>query len=398
MRGRGRAVIGAALAALLLLVGACGGDDGQPETATDAPTPESAATPDEEPTADGDATADEASPAADEAATEDEAAADDEGAATLTIYSGRDPELIEQIIDLFEEETGVQVFTRYGNSAEMSAQLLEEGDRTPAEVFYSQEVGAIGVLARAGLLAPLPDATIERVAPRFRPGEEHLWVGVTGRSRVIAYNPDVLAEAGVDVPAGVLDLTDPAYEGLVAWVPDNAGFQAFVTGFRVSRGEDAARAWLEAMIANGAQRIAGNSGTLEAIEAGDQALGLINHYYWGRATEELGGLDEQTARLVFPAGDDPGGLVNATAVGITATGADNPAARQFVDFLLSDEVQALFASELFEYPVVPGVPGPETQSELIPALDELEGPDLDLTDLDDLEGTQALLRELGLID
>lgn len=376
MRRRAAAAV---LALPLALLAACGDDD-EPGGSTDTTVAGTDAT--------GTDATDTDTTATGEAATEE----------VLTVYSGRDPELVEEIIDLFEEETGIRVFTRYGSSAEMGAQLLEEGERTPADVFYSQEVGAAGVLARAGLLTELPQATIDRVAPRFQPGEENLWVGVTGRSRVIAYNPATLESLGLEVPTGVLDLTDPSYAGHVGWVPDNAGFQAFVTGFRVSQGEDAVRAWLEAMVANGAERVGSNGVTLAAVEAGEKPIGLINHYYWAQAGAEAGDFEGQAARLVFPAGDDPGGLVNATAVGITTRGADNPAALLFVDFLLSDAVQALIAETLLEYPVVPGVPGPDAQSDLIPALDDLEGPDLDLTDLDDLEGTQALLRELGLIE
>jgi iron(III) transport system substrate-binding protein len=257
-------------------------------------------------------------------------------------------------------------------------------------VFLSQEVGAVGALAKADLLGDLPAETVERADERFRPAEGTQWVGVTARARVIAYNPDLLEAAGVDVPTGVTDLTDPAYDGLVAMVPSNAGFQAFVTGFRVSQGEDAARQWLEAMIANGADTsFESNGDVLEAVNNGDVAIGLINHYYWARHENR----DSLTAQLVFPAGDDPGGLVNATAVAVTPAGAENEAALAFVDYLLSDEGQQSFVTETWEYPVVDGVADPEG----IPALDELEGPALDLADLDSLEATQALLTELGLL-
>ena len=90
---------------------------------------------------------------------------------SLTVYSGRDEELIQPVIDAFAEATGADVEVRYGSSAEMGAALMEEGDRTPADVFYSQEVGALGMLAKEGLLAPLPEATTELVDERFRPAE-----------------------------------------------------------------------------------------------------------------------------------------------------------------------------------------------------------------------------------
>jgi iron(III) transport system substrate-binding protein len=304
---------------------------------------------------------------------------------TVTLYSGRDEELIQPLIDEFSRLTGVTVDVRYGNSAEMGAQILEEGANSPADVFYSQEVGAVGALAKEGLLAPLPDDIVERVQERFQPKGDNLWVGVTGRSRVIVYNPDEVDE----VPQCVKALTDPAYEGEVAIVPGNAGFQAFVTGFRVSEGDDAARQWLEDMQANKVVTdIESNSDVLEAVNNGDVAVGLINHYYWARHE----GRDQLKAQLIFPTGDDPGGLVNATAVGITAKGAKNPAALALVDYLTSAEGQKYFVEQTWEYPVVGGVVGPQG----LPPLAELEGPQIDLADLDSLAETQALLNDLGL--
>lgn len=308
---------------------------------------------------------------------------------TLTVYSGRNEGLSQPIIDDFEDATGVEVEVRYGNSAELAAALLEEGAATPADVFFSQEVGALGVLAKADLLAPLPDEVVERVDERFRPGAGNPWVGVTGRSRVIVYNPDLVD----DPPTTVTELTDPKYAGMTAWVPSNAGFQAFVTAFRVSQGEGAAAEWLDDMKANGAQAYNSNGDVLKAVNDGLVPMGLINHYYWGPLATELGGPDAITAQLIFPEGDDPGALVNATAVGIMAGAADDPAALAFVEYLLSIEGQTYFVTETYEYPVVAGVPDPEG----FPALESLEGPALDLTDLDSLEATQQMLTDAGLL-
>lgn len=321
-----------------------------------------------------------------EEATDTTAPASEE-AGSVTLYTGRDEELIAPLIEQFTDDTGIEVEVRYGDSAEMGAQLLEEGAETPADVFLSQDAGAIGVLANADLLADLPDETLDLVDARYRPAEGNAWVGVTGRSRVIVYNPDLVDE----VPESVLDLTDPQYEGQVAWAPGNASFQSFVTALRVTEGEDAAKAWLEDMIANGAQSYEKNGEILEAVNNGDIALGLINHYYWARSQPELG--DDLVAELVFPSEGDPGGLVNVTAVGITQPGADNPAAQELVDYLMSEAGQTYFVEETFEYPMIAGVGQPDG----VPALEELQGPEIDLTDLDSLEETQTLLSDVGLL-
>ena len=132
-----------------------------------------------------------------------------------------------------------------------------------------------------------------------------------------------------------------------------------------------------------------NGDVLEAVNNGDVAIGLINHYYWARHENR----DQLEAKLVFPSGEDPGGLVNATAVAVTPAGAENEAALTFVNYLLSDEGQETFVHETWEYPVVSSVADPEG----IPPLEDLDGPSIDLADLDSLEETQALLTELGLL-
>ena len=314
---------------------------------------------------------------------------DDAAAApqTITVYSGRSEELVQPLIDDFTKATGIKVKVRYGDTPEMAAQLLEEGERTPADVFYSQDAGATGALAKADLLTALPDATMERVDQRYRPSEGNTWVGVTGRARVITYHPDLVD----DLPDGVLDLVDPKFKDMVAWVPGNASFQAFVTALRVKLGEDGAREWLEAMKENGAKVYEKNGEVLDAVNSGEVPIGLINHYYWAQQLNESP--TTLKAKLIFPGGNDPGALVNASTVGITTNGADNPSAQRFVDFLLSDEAQAHFVTETAEYPLVAGVTDPAG----VPPLADLEGLDVDLNELDSLEASQALLTELGLL-
>jgi iron(III) transport system substrate-binding protein len=147
------------------------------------------------------------------------------------------------------------------------------------------------------------------------------------------------------------------------------------------------------MKANGVQTYEGNVEVLNAVNAGDLPMGLINHYYWAKLSTEVGGPEAMKAKLIFPEGQDPGALVNATAVGITAESGDNPAALALVNYLLSNEGQTYFATQTFEYPLVDGVADPVG----LPTLEELQGPVIDLTDLDSLEATQKLLTEEGLL-
>lgn len=305
----------------------------------------------------------------------------------LVLYSGRDEELVAPLIDAFEEQSGIDVEVRYGNSAELGAALLEEGGNTPADVVYSQEVGALGVLSDNDLLSPLPTQVVDLVDDRFAPAEGTDWVGVTGRSRVLVVNPEVVGE----VPDSVDDLTDPQYREQIGWAPSNASFQAFVTAFRVSRGEGPAADWLDAMIENEPQSFESNSDVLEAVDTGELGIGLINHYYWHQLKAEKG--DDVTAELVYLDPADPGALLNVAGVGILASAEDQEAAAKVAAFLVGEEAQRYFAEETAEYPVVAGITSP---FDLAP-VDASAQAGVDLNDLDSLADTQELLRKVGLI-
>jgi iron(III) transport system substrate-binding protein len=305
----------------------------------------------------------------------------------LVIYSGRNKNLVGPLLDRLQTATGLDVQVRYGDSAELAAQILEEGERTRADLFFSQDAGALGALAKEGMLAPVPQEVLNRVPAKYR-GADGTWVGVSGRSRVIVYDPRQVSEP----PTSVFELTDPKYRGKVGWAPTNASFQSFVTALRVISGEDKAREWLEAMKANDAQVYSNNVNILNAVDEGKLQLGLMNHYYWYEKVAERGQA-AVPSKLAFLPGGDPGALVNVAGVGVLKASAHGEAAQKAMDYLLGTDAQTYFAQETKEYPLISGV---ETDPGL-PALDSLKGPDIDLGRLDSLEQTVRLLEDVGLV-
>ncbi|HEX2728292.1 MAG TPA: iron ABC transporter substrate-binding protein [Rubrobacteraceae bacterium] len=307
---------------------------------------------------------------------------------SLIVYSGRGEELVGPVIEQFEEESGVDVQVRYGDTAELAATILEEGPNSPADVFFAQDPGALGALADENAFQKLPDEVLSKVDGRFRSANGE-WVGTTSRARVVAYNTDTLEES--DLPDSILDFTDPKWQGKIGWAPTNGSFQAFVTALRETEGEDAAREWLEGIQANDPFVYPDNSATLEAVASGEIEVGFVNHYYLYRALEEQG-MDFAARNYNFP-GTDIGNLIIASGVGTLKTADNGDQAERFVEYLLSKEAQQYFAEEDFEYPLIEGVqPAKE-----VPPLSSIKSPNVDLGSLDDLEGTLELLRETGAL-
>lgn len=306
---------------------------------------------------------------------------------TLTIYSGRSEELVAPLIQRFETESGIDVEVNYASTSELAATILEEGDQSPADVFFSQDGGALGALAAENRLAALPEDILGQVDERFR-SPDGMWVGVSGRARVAAFNTDLLAAE--DMPESILDFADPRWKGLIGWAPSNGSLQSFVTALRVLEGEDAARAWLEGIQANEPKVYEGNSPALQGVAAGEVQVAFINHYYLLAAQAD--GTAANVQNHFFPGGD-PGALVNVAGAGVLSTARNAPAALAFVEFLLSEESQRYFAEETYEYPLIEGV---EADDRLTP-LAEIDSPDIDLSDLSDLEGTLELMQEVGVL-
>lgn len=312
------------------------------------------------------------------------------GEADLVIYSGRNEELVGGIIEQFEEQEDIEVEVRYGDTAELAAQVAEEGESSPADVFFSQDAGALGLLSSEGLLTELSEDDLGRV-PDVYASSEGDWVGVTGRVRVIAYDPEQVEES--ELPDDVAAFTEPEWRGRVAIAPTNASFQTFITAMRVNDGEEAAREFLEGLIANDVEIYEHNLAILDALEAGEVEVGLINHYYLHEKKIELGEENVRTELKFLPPGT-AGALVNVAGVGVLEGGSDNAHADAFVDYLLSDETQAEFVEATGEYPLVDGVEPPAD----VPPLEELGGgTGIDLGELASLDETVALLTEVGLI-
>ncbi len=301
----------------------------------------------------------------------------------FVVYVGRSETLIQPLIDQYVAETGVEVQVRYAGSAELAAQILEEGDNSPADVFMAQDAGALGAVSKAGYLRELDADLLNLIAPEYR-AADGTWMGVSGRVRVFNYNPEKVTE----LPASVLDLAGPEWKGRVGIAPTNASFQAFVTALRLIEGEAVAAEWLEAMKENGVV-YEKNSAILEAVETGQVDGGLINHYYWFARGNEVG-FENLNSEIAAFESQDVGNLRNVAGVGILS---EDSRAKAFVEFLLSETAQQCFVTETSEYPLIEGLdplPG-------LTPLEEIPAPEFDLNDLEALEETLQLIRAAGLI-
>jgi iron(III) transport system substrate-binding protein len=304
----------------------------------------------------------------------------------LVVYSGRGEDLVGPILEQFTAATGIEVSVRYGNSAEMLLLIQEEGPNSPADVYYSQGAGFLGILSAADGLRAIPEDVLGLVPEGLRSPEGD-WVGLSGRARVIVYNTEKVS--GDEVPASLVELADPVWRGRIGWAPTNASLQDHVTALRGLLGEEATEAWLKGITAN-AVPFANNGAILDAVASGEVEIGLTNHYYlYPRLLDDPG----YPVANKFSAPGDPGALVNIAGAGVLSTSSRPQAAMELLKFLLSAEAQEYFTNFNYEIPTVVGV----RPAEGVPAIDSVVVPAFDLNQLTDLQGTVDMLIRVGAL-
>ena len=311
------------------------------------------------------------------------------GGDKLVIYNAQHEELLNEITPAFEKATGIEVELRNGSDLELSNQLVQEGDASDADVFLTENSPAMSQVEAAGLLDTLPSEILDVIPAMYRP-ESGDWTGFVARSTVLVYNTDLVEES--ELPPSILDLAQPAWAGRICFSPTGADFQAIVAAVLELEGEDAARAWLEGIKANGAT-YDGNNVVLESVDSGECEVGIVYHYYWARDHAENGDVSDSSAQYYF-GNQDPGAFVSVSGAGVLASSDRKDEAEQFVEFLVGEEGQQIIAdSYALEYPLNPKV---ELQDDGVKPFSELQPPQVNVSDLD-AKAVVDLLTEVGFL-
>jgi iron(III) transport system substrate-binding protein len=307
---------------------------------------------------------------------------------TLVVYNAQHEPLLEELAPAFTEATGIEVELRNGKDLEMSNQLVQEGDASPADVFLTENSPAMSQVESAGLFEELPADLVEPIPEMFRP-RSGLWTGFVARSTVLVYNTDQVRAS--ELPASILDLADPEWAGRISFSPTGADFQAIVAAVLELEGEDATRAWLEGLKANGTV-YDGNNVVLEAVDSGESEVGIVYHYYWERDRAENGDVSDNSEQYYF-GGQDPGSFVSVSGAGILASSDMKSEAREFIEFLVNEDGQQVLAdSYALEYPLNPAV---QLEPPVKP-FSELQPPEVNVSDLD-AERVVEMMTEIGFL-
>lgn len=307
---------------------------------------------------------------------------------TLTLYNAQHEDLVQELVDGFTRETGIEVRMRNGDDFEVANQIVQEGKASPADVFLTENSPAMDLVADHGLFARIPAGTAEKVPATRRPSSDD-WIGFAARSTVLVYDKRRLAQD--QLPASILDLADPAWKGQVGIAAAGADFQAIVSAVLSLKGEAATLDWLRGLKAN-AKVYPKNTAVMQAVNAGQIKAGVIYHYYWYKDQAEAGTNSDNTA-LHFFGHQDPGAFVSVSGAGVLASSRHKAEADRFVAYLVSPAGQKILAdSTALEYPAATGA----AANPVLKPLDELDPPAVDPSSLDGAKVVD-LMQRAGLI-
>ena len=307
-------------------------------------------------------------------------------AEALVLYNGQHRTTTEALVAAFTRATGIPVTVRNGDSPALAGQIIEEGARSPADVFYSEQSPPVAALEERGLLAPLATETVAQVSPAYvAPGRD--WIGLSVRTRVVAYNHSLITPE--KLPHSVLDFASPAWKDRVGYAPKD-GFQEQIMAIVKMRGRDAALAWLRGLRENG-RMYNGNSAGVRAMEAGEIQVMLTNNYYYYGLLKERGAANLKSS-VHYVDRIDPGAIQTLSAAGVLKSTTRPELAQRFVAFAVSEAGQKAIVDSVAEYPVRRGIVSPYD----LPPLDQVAGAPVAPADFGSAADAYALQRDAGM--
>jgi iron(III) transport system substrate-binding protein len=273
---------------------------------------------------------------------------------SIVLYNAQHEQTTTALIKAFTKKTGIQVKVDNDDEDVLTAKIEQEGTRSPADVFFTENSNWLQQLADKGLLSKVKSSTLADV-PASDSASDGDWVAVSARVSALVYNTKNLTAA--EMPTSVLQLADPKWKGRIEIAPAETDFWPVVSSVERTYGKAKTLAWLEGLKANaGTKGIVPDNETIVAdVNSGVTDLGLINHYYFDRLRAEKGSSAIHSALSYFKAGD-AGYLKTISGAGILKSSKHQAADQKFVAFLTSKAGQtALAKSDSFEYPLAPGV-------------------------------------------
>ena len=310
-------------------------------------------------------------------------------AAEINIYSQRQPELIQPVLDAFTADTGIDVNIAYLEKG-LTERLTAEGARSPADIILTVDISRLAEAVAAGVTQPVTSTVLTDAIPAALRDPGNQWFGVTTRARVVYASKARVADGEITTYE---DLADPKWRGRICTRSGTHEYNlALMAAIIHHNGAEYAQSWAEGLKANLARKPQGNDrAQIKAIWAGECDIALGNTYYMGLMLEDP---EQQpwadAVRIVYPAFQNGGTHMNVSGVAMTKASKNADNALKFMEYLVSDKAQEVYAQINYEFPVRADVPS----SDVVASWGTFVPDDANLMDLAALRAEALRLMEV----
>lgn len=273
-----------------------------------------------------------------------------EPADELTIFTSRQPQLIEPIVEKFSLETGIKVNFLSGNAQELMERIDVEGDNSPADIFMTVDAGVLWQAAERDIFSSTNSKILDENIPSYLRDPENKWFGLSKRARTIVYSNDQFNDNDFSTYE---DLADPKWKGKLCLrtskkVYNRSLMASMIDAYGFEKAKEVVTGW----ISNLATEVFSNdTNALKAVSSGQCGLTIVNTYYLARLLDDP---QYDNLTLFWANQSDRGVHVNISGAGIVKTSKNKQAATLLLEYLSSEKAQDFYASANKEYPVLDG--------------------------------------------
>lgn len=314
----------------------------------------------------------------------------------VVVYSARNEQFVQELLDQFEDDTGIEVIALHGAEP---LQIMEERDNVQADVYISNDLGALGYLDQEGLLQGHDFDGIDSIPSDFR-AEDNAYFAISARARGFIYNENLIDRD--EMPTRAEDLFDPEWaeveNGYAITRGGNGGMISHVSALRYEWGDERTSEWIDSIQAHAEGIYEGHGDIRRAVGEGQHAFGLVNNYYFHQQLLEP---DNNDVGFIYldQGEDDMGAVANAAGAGLVDGGPNSENAITFMEWLLEPDNQVQFVGESLELLINAeyGASYPEEVEPHIVPFDELHVQDMPIMELGNyFEDTRLLIEDSGL--
>jgi len=268
----------------------------------------------------------------------------------LTVYTSRQPQLIEPIVEQFTNETGIKVNLLSGNAQELMERIDIEGEDSPADIFMTVDAGVLWQAAERDILAKIDSEILNENIPAHLRDSKNEWFGLSKRARTIVFSSDQFKDNDFSTYE---DLADPKWKGKLCLRTSKKVYnRSLIASMIDAYGFDKSKEVVSGWVSNLATEVFSNdTNALKAVSSGQCGVTIVNTYYLARLLDDP---EYNNLSLFWANQNDRGVHVNISGAGVVKTSKNKKNAILLLEYLSSNKAQDFYASANKEYPVLVG--------------------------------------------